>query len=302
MRRPGAVRMCMTWPRSARRSRWMGRSIGTGERGFTLLELMSIVTIVGILVTMAVPSYRQSVVKAREAVLMRDLFTIRDLLDQHRADKGKYPDALKAESAQAQRTITDLRAEMQGVQRDLGAARAAQARLEGELREAQRRVQEAQRALEAQREELVRTREERDRLAAISRELQAQLVELGRLRQQVGEAGRDQSRLQAIEQAIERQTKELAELKSAMQKLSTRAKQKPTSARLAVPMYKDVSDQPALSGESVRSASRTVIVERGDTLWGLARKHRVRLTELIAVNDLTSDLIRPGQELLLPEP
>ncbi|TLY34272.1 MAG: LysM peptidoglycan-binding domain-containing protein [Nitrospirae bacterium] len=210
--------------------------------------------------------------------------------------------ALKAESAQAQRTITDLRAEMQGVQRDLGTARAAQARLEGELREAQRRVQEAQRALEAQREELVRTREERDRLAAISRELQAQLVELGRLRQQVGEAGRDQSRLQAIEQAIERQTKELAELKSAMQKLSTRAKQKPTSAGLAVPMYKDVSDQPAPSGESAESASRTVIVERGDTLWGLARKHRVRLSELIAVNDLTSDLIRPGQELLLPEP
>lgn len=72
----------------------MGRSIVTGERGFTLLELMSIVTIVGILVTLAVPSYRQSVVKAREAVLMRDLFTIRDLLDQHRADKGKYPGAL----------------------------------------------------------------------------------------------------------------------------------------------------------------------------------------------------------------
>ena len=161
---------------------------------------------------------------------------------------------------------------------------------------------------EAQREELVRTREERDRLAAISRELQAQLVELGRLRQQVGEAGRDQSRLQAIEQAIERQTKELAELKSAMQKLSPRAKQKPTSARLAVPMYKDVSDQPALSAdsaesaESAESASRTVIVERGDTLWGLARKHRVRLSELISVNALTSDLIRPGQELLLPEP
>ncbi len=213
--------------------------------------------------------------------------------------------SLKAESVQAQRTITDLRAEMQGVQRELGAARAVQARLEGELREAQRRVQEAQRALEAQREELVRTREERDRLTTISRELQAQLVELGRLRQQVGEAGRDQSRLQAIEQAIERQTRELAELKSAMQKLSTRAKQKPTSAGLAVPMYKDVSDQPALSGESAESAesaSRTVIVERGDTLWGLARKHRVRLSELIAVNDLTSDLIRPGQELILPEP
>jgi len=55
---------------------------------------MSIVTIVGILVTLAAPSYQQSVVKAREAVLTRDLFTIRDLLDQHRADKGKYPDSL----------------------------------------------------------------------------------------------------------------------------------------------------------------------------------------------------------------
>ena len=72
----------------------MGRNIGTGEKGFTLLELMLIVSIVGILVTMAVPSYRQSTVKAREAVLMRDLFTMRDVLDQHRADKGKYPASL----------------------------------------------------------------------------------------------------------------------------------------------------------------------------------------------------------------
>ena len=72
----------------------MGRSIVTGERGFTLLELMLIVTIVGILVTLAVPSYRTTTVKAREAVLARDLFTMRDLLDQHRADKGKYPASL----------------------------------------------------------------------------------------------------------------------------------------------------------------------------------------------------------------
>ena len=73
----------------------MGRNIWSGERGFTLLEMMIIVSIVGILVTLAVPSYRQSVVRAHEAVLIRDLFTIRDLLDQHRADKGKYPGSLK---------------------------------------------------------------------------------------------------------------------------------------------------------------------------------------------------------------
>jgi len=72
------------------------RPAGSGrtEGGFTLLELMIIVTIIGILATLAAPSYRHSVVKAREAVLRQDLFTVRDLLDQHRADKGQYPPAL----------------------------------------------------------------------------------------------------------------------------------------------------------------------------------------------------------------
>jgi LysM repeat protein len=210
--------------------------------------------------------------------------------------------ALKAESMQSQRTIAELRAELQGLQQELGAARAAQARLDGEQREAQRRAQEAQRAVEAQREELVRTREERDRLTAFTRELQGQMVELGRLRQQVGEAGRDQSRLQALEQAIERHTKELTELKAAMEKITTRSKTKPAGGTTAAPIYKEVADRPARSGESAGSGSRTVIVERGDTLWDLARRHRVRLADLMTVNNLTSDLIRPGQELLLPEP
>src|SRR5438445_13259356 len=53
--------------------------------------------------------------------------------------------ALKAESAQAQRTITDLRAEMPGVQRELGSARDPQARMEAAMADAQRRLQHAQR-------------------------------------------------------------------------------------------------------------------------------------------------------------
>lgn len=64
-------------------------------RGFTLIELMIVVSIVGILATIAVPSYQSSLVKAREAVLRQDLFTLRELLDHHRADKGKYPPSLE---------------------------------------------------------------------------------------------------------------------------------------------------------------------------------------------------------------
>jgi general secretion pathway protein G len=65
-----------------------------GSDGFTLLELMVIVAMIGILVTLAIPSYQRSVLKAREAVLQQDLYTMRELLDQYRADQGKYPPVL----------------------------------------------------------------------------------------------------------------------------------------------------------------------------------------------------------------
>ena len=68
--------------------------VGWNAKGFTLIELMIVVSIVGILATIAVPSYQSSVIKAREAVLRQDLFTMRELLDHHRADKGKYPPSL----------------------------------------------------------------------------------------------------------------------------------------------------------------------------------------------------------------
>jgi general secretion pathway protein G len=57
---------------------------------------MIVVAIIGVLGTLAVPSYQTTVRKAKEAVLRQDLFTLRDLLDQHRADQGKYPPTLQA--------------------------------------------------------------------------------------------------------------------------------------------------------------------------------------------------------------
>lgn len=72
----------------------IGKVDGWNAKGFTLIELMIVVSIVGILATIAVPSYQSSLVKARETVLRQDLFTLRELLDHHRADKGKYPPSL----------------------------------------------------------------------------------------------------------------------------------------------------------------------------------------------------------------
>jgi len=69
---------------------------GKEANGFTLIELMIVVSIVGILATLAVPSYQGTLLRAREAALRQDLYTMRDVLDQHRADQGKYPPSLRA--------------------------------------------------------------------------------------------------------------------------------------------------------------------------------------------------------------
>ena len=73
------------------RSIRIGSGCGGNSQGFTLIELMIVVSIIGILATIAVPSYQSSLIKAKETVLRQDLFTIRELLDHHRADQGKYP-------------------------------------------------------------------------------------------------------------------------------------------------------------------------------------------------------------------
>lgn len=67
-----------------------------GEAGFTLMELMVVVAIIGILVSMAVPTYRSAVERAKETVLRQNLYVLRDCIDQYYADKGKYPDSLEA--------------------------------------------------------------------------------------------------------------------------------------------------------------------------------------------------------------
>ena len=66
-----------------------------GKRGFTLLELMIVVAIIGILATLAQPMFKTAVLKSREAALKEDLFNIRNVLDQYFADQGKYPDSLQ---------------------------------------------------------------------------------------------------------------------------------------------------------------------------------------------------------------
>ena len=66
------------------------------ERGFTMIELLIVVSLIVILTTMGMTQYRQSVIYAREGVLKEDLFRLRDAIDQYYADKGTWPSTLDA--------------------------------------------------------------------------------------------------------------------------------------------------------------------------------------------------------------
>jgi general secretion pathway protein G len=67
-----------------------------GRAGFTLIELMVVISILVVLASLGMVQYRNSVVRAREAVLKEDLFRLRDALDQYYADKNQYAPALDA--------------------------------------------------------------------------------------------------------------------------------------------------------------------------------------------------------------
>lgn len=201
-------------------------------------------------------------------------------------------EALKEESAQAQRTAAGLHAEVQALQEQLGASRAAQARTQGELRDSERRLIEAQRIAEAKQEELAKAKQATEQGEKTGNQVQLQLNELERLRQRVLDANREQKRIKVLQASIARLTKEVATLNTTLRDSLVRAK----------PAAASVDEPPGTLPPAQTKSSRGLIVQAGDTLFSLARFYEVALADLKNLNRLATDRILVGQVLILPEP
>src|SRR3984885_22548 len=65
------------------------------SRGFTLIEMLIVISLITILVSVALPAYQQSIWRARESVLKQNLFALRSVISQYTLDKQKAPQSLE---------------------------------------------------------------------------------------------------------------------------------------------------------------------------------------------------------------
>src|ERR1051325_3122676 len=94
-RNPGVARTSSTCIPSLKARHWMVRNTVTGKNGFTLLELMIVLTIIAILAGIAIPMYQSVVLRSKETVLKNNLHELRTTIDQYTADKKKAPQSLQ---------------------------------------------------------------------------------------------------------------------------------------------------------------------------------------------------------------
>jgi general secretion pathway protein G len=75
---------------------WRRHRAAMGAGGFTLIELMVVMTVIVVLASIGLAQYGNTVTRAKEAALKENLFQMRSALDQYYADKNKYPESLSA--------------------------------------------------------------------------------------------------------------------------------------------------------------------------------------------------------------
>jgi len=191
-------------------------------------------------------------------------------------------DTLRTQVRETQRNLAEVRAELESRRQELADAQVARAQLEGRVREAERRVNEARHVIEVQREELLAARAERERVFRSSSQLPNQM------RQFQKRAGKTET------PGMQSEVGPVATGASLPWSFAT-----PSPA--ATPAVNAFPAKRPSTAATLRQNPpiREIIVKPGDTLWSLARTHRIGLNRLRSINHLTDDQIEVGQKLLV---
>lgn len=210
-------------------------------------------------------------------------------------------DTIKGSLRDAQRTMMELREEVEARRQELADVQIARAQLEGRLREAERRLGESRQVIELQREELAQSRTERERMAKAEGAAQSQLKQLkkqlSKMRSQLGVSPTSTTPTLSGEQSGTPLVNVVASVEETVLKESA----------VAVPRsVVQVSEGRSIGEPSVILSSGGVplrmVVKRGDTLSNIARRYHISVSDLKLINALSHDVIQVGQWLWLPEP
>jgi hypothetical protein len=211
-------------------------------------------------------------------------------------------DTLKTQVRDTQRTMAELRTELESRRQELADAQVAKAQLEGRVREAERRVAEARHVINLQREELAAARTERERISRSSAQLQSQMRKFQKHVPSPGTPGEgDHEVAPASAGPASRKAQKASAAPLAVE---TSPLASPLPDKVAATPAALVEPPPAMSASSsngARSSSfRTVSVKPGDTLWSIAHKYHVDLDQLRTLNHLPDNRIAVGQAIWVP--
>jgi LysM repeat protein len=204
-------------------------------------------------------------------------------------------DTLKTTLRDAQRTIVELRAELESRRQELADVQIARAQFEGRVREAERRLVEARQVIELQREELAGSRSERERVARSGALLQQQMKHLQKQLSRLASPGSE------TRPGIAPTTLSSAPRRADAQEAL--ARERPESragmASVAVQVSNAASDK---EGQAREPRPRQVSVKPGDTLWSIGQRYHVSVKRLMTINQLADNQIEVGQALWLSPP
>jgi len=207
-------------------------------------------------------------------------------------------DSLKSAVRDAQRTVSDLRIELEDRRKELADAQVGRAQLQGMLREAERRLLDARHIIDLQREELASARVEREHVAQSGRRLHSRMRQLEKLlsqdRKQVAPNGEMAPAAFAPHESPQVTTIPMP----VPQSVASNASGTAMPADAFVPGELSTTEY---NNSTHVGNQRTIIVREGETLWRLARRHKVDLEELRRINGMTDNRIVTGSTLRLPE-